>query len=102
MVRLGGELKALHVLSGTAQEAVATLTARIVPDHQLSEGIQVLDSLTQHLDALTRFVNDLAAALPASERVDLTVAAGDIRLERLRRRLMGEIAPDHAGDVELF
>ena len=104
MARLGRELEALHALSETAQDAVATLTGRIVPDPELSGRVQALDFLTQHLSALATFVDDLASALPVSERVDLTAAASRISLGRLRTRLMGEIAPDQhtPGVVELF
>lgn len=104
MARLGRELEALHALSETAQDAVATLTGRIVPDPELSGRIQTLDSLTQHLSALATFVDDLASALPVCEQVDLTAAASRIRLGRLRSSLVGEIAPhdDTPGAVELF
>lgn len=104
MARLGRELERLHVLSETAQDAVATLTGRIVPDPEVSGGIQVLDSLTQHLCVLATFVDDIASAMSVSERVDLTTAASRICLGHLRARLTDEIVPDHesCGAVELF
>ena len=81
--------------------------ARLEPHDPLIEEAQSLDALAQKLDALTGFIERLAAAAPASWRLDIADAVAPVFLADLAKRLCREHAPEEdplapPGDFELF
>jgi hypothetical protein len=106
---VGRETAALHLAAVRLQAMAGELIDRAsLPAHDpLIEEAQSLDALAQKLDALTGFLERLAAAAPARWRLDITGAVGPVFLADLAKRLCREHSPEDAplapsGDFELF
>lgn len=81
--------------------------ARLEPHDPLIEEAQALDALAQKLDALSGFLERLAAAVPDRWRMDIADAVAPVLLADLAKRLCREHAHEDdslapSGDLELF
>jgi hypothetical protein len=106
---LGRETGQLHHAAMRLQVMAGDLIdrARLEPHDPLIEEAQSLDALAQKLDALTGFIERLAATAPPSWRLDIADAVAPVFLADLAKRLCREHAPEDvplapSGDFELF
>jgi hypothetical protein len=103
------ETSELHHAAVRLQVMAGDLIDRAnLPAHDpLIEEAQSLDALAQKLDALSGFLERLAAASPQRWRLDIAEAIGPVFLADLAKRLCREHAPEDdsfaaSGDFELF
>jgi hypothetical protein len=106
---LGRETSQLHHAAMRLQVMAGDLIdrARLEPHDPLIEEAQSLDALAQKLDALTGFIERLAAVAPPSWRMDIADAVAPVFLADLAKRLCREHVPEDvslapSGDFELF
>ena len=100
-----GEVDALSVVADRLHNLIARHISREDAPEQSIEDAQMIDYLTQHLEALGDFLTELSIATPANVMVDAETARAGVGLADLARRLMGETADEDAGpagDCELF
>lgn len=106
---IGRETGDLHLAAVRLQAMAGELIdrARLPAHHPLIEEAQSLDALAQKLDALSGFIERLAAIAPHAWRLDIADAVGPVFLADLAKRLCREHAPEDdsfaaSGDFELF
>jgi hypothetical protein len=106
---VGRETGELHHAAVRLQTMAGELIerARLPAHHPLIEEAQALDAVAQKLDALTGFLERLAAAAPQQWRLDIAGAIEPVFLADLANRLCREHAPEDdsfspSGDFELF
>jgi hypothetical protein len=99
----------LHLAAVRLQTMAGEMIERArLPAHDpLIEEAQSLDALAQKLDALTGFLQRMAAAAPEPWRLDIAEAIEPVFLADLAKRLCREHAPEDdsfapSGDFELF
>ena len=101
------EVDALSDVASRLHSLIARHISREDAPEQSIEDAQMIDYLTQHLDALSGFLAQLSRAAPADVRVNAASARAGVGLADLARRLMGETSSEDApagpaGDCELF
>ena len=106
---VGRETGELHLAAVRLQAMAGELIgrAKLPAHHPLIEEAQELDALAQKLDALSGFIERLAAAAPEGWRLDIADAVGPVFLADLAKRLCREhdLEDDScaaSGDFELF
>lgn len=106
---VGRETGELHLAAVRLQTMAGELIdrARLPAHHPLIEDAQGLDALAQKLDALTGFIERLAAIAPQGWRLDIADAVEPVFLADLAKRLCREHPPEDdscaaSGDFELF
>ena len=100
------ELEALSRAGHRLQPLIAQAMVAGALEESIEEA-QIVDYLLQHLDALSSFIQGLAAQTPGDICVDAGAAGADMVLSDLRRRLLHEpggaaILHRDAGEVELL
>jgi hypothetical protein len=101
------EVDALSEVAGRLHSVIVRHIGVQDAHEQSIEDAQMIDYLTQHLEALGQFLSRLSHATPDDVRVDAESARAGVALADLARRLMGEApseteAPRTTGDCELF
>ncbi len=101
------EVDALSDVANRLHALIARHVAQPGAHEQSIEDAQMIDYLTQHLEALGEFLGRLSAATPPDVLVDAASARAGVRLAALARRLVGDTDPNTApgqdpGDCELF
>ena len=105
--RLSSEM---HCLSGqvTRLETAVPHTIQSDPkmmDRQAVYALQEFDTLIQSLEALSKFLKQLAEVLPPEQMIDVQAALDAVHLGSVANRLSGHISEglgDAAPDTELF
>ena len=99
----------LHLAAVRLQAMAGELIerAKLAAHHPLIEEAQGLDAMAQKLDALSGFLERLAAATPQGWRLDIADAVQPVFLADLAKRLCREHPPEDdsyaaSGDFELF
>ncbi len=104
--RLAAEMGALAAQSQSIEDGLAALLPQMGEvDHSAGlADLQNLDRVIQTLDELRGFLDRAADVAPEGAMLDLSGAAGAVRLGALAAALQGGPAPPQAGDgaVELF
>ncbi len=100
------ELEALSRAGHRLQPLIAQAMVAGALEESIEEA-QIVDYLLQHLDALSGFIQGLAAQTPDGIHVDASAAGADMLLSDLRRRLLHEpgaaaILHRESGEVELL
>jgi hypothetical protein len=102
------EVDALSEVAGRLHSVIVRHVSVADAHEQSIEDAQMIDYLTQHLEALALFLSRLSEATPKTVVVDAESARAGVALADLARRLMGEVpsgleaTPRPAGDCELF
>lgn len=86
--RFGRELDELHDLTIDLQASLGeTLAAAEEPTAEALAGFQAIDRLAQTLEALALFARRLSSQAPSDATADAALAAIDIKLRDLAKRL---------------
>lgn len=108
---LGTAATEVDALSGVADRLHSLIARHIGREDAPEESIedaQMIDYLTQHLEALGDFLAQLARVTPPEILVDAASARAGVGLADLARRLMGDVPDENAvpagpaGECELF
>ncbi len=102
---LGDEFAEIARLTEQLQTVLSSVLLSVAHDPDSHKNVQMLDVLSQRLNAMSEFVSLLGGAVPCTWRINSNLALSAVTLSDLAMRLQGHKPlrePDDAGHLEVF
>lgn len=103
---ISDECRELGEFVNRFQYTLSPVLSQVRMDERCHQDVQSLDALSQRLNSLAGYVQEINKLLPEELHVDASDALASISMSELQRRLKGlslPLVPEHlSGELELF